>query len=118
MNDILQDLTAPNLTAAIEENLFALFLALGAWPQAQVHAEAEVLWSITHIPFPLFNSILRARLAPERIYPVIESITAQATSRNVPLLWWTGASHPARRFRQLSGEVRFFSRQPGTGHGA
>ena len=72
------------------------------WPQAELHDEAEILWSITNIPFPVFNGIMRAQLAPERIDRVIESITSQAKSRNVPLLWWTGpATQPADLGRHL-----------------
>jgi GNAT superfamily N-acetyltransferase len=55
-----------------------------------VHDEAEILWTMTDIPFPLFNSILRARLAPGQIDATIRSIITQAESQNVPLLWWTG----------------------------
>ena len=102
MSNILQDLSTPNLISAIEGNLFAFILAMRKWPQAELHDEAEILWSMTDIPFPVFNSILRAQLAPERIDAVIETITAQAKSRNVPLLWWTGpATQPADLGRYL-----------------
>ncbi len=40
--------------------------------------------------FSSFQQIIRAQLAPDRIDAVIAAIIAQATSRNVPLLWWTG----------------------------
>ena len=56
MNDILQDLTATNLTTAIENNLFASMLTLGKWPQLEIHDEATLMWSISDIPFPLFNA--------------------------------------------------------------
>jgi GNAT superfamily N-acetyltransferase len=96
MNNILNDLSALSLISAIEGNLFAFVPAFSKWPGAEVHDDTEIAWSMTDIPFPVFNSIIRARLAPDRIDVVIESITAQATSRNVPLLWWTGpATQPA-----------------------
>lgn len=90
MNDILQDLSTPSLISAIEGNLFAVISAFRKWPRVEVHDEAEIIWSMTDIPFPLFNSIMRARLLPERIDAVIQPIITQAESRNVPLLWWTG----------------------------
>ena len=100
---ILEDLSKQNLTSAIEENLFAIFSSTSSrWPRAEVHKEADILWFITDIPFPLFNSILRAQLTPSRIDVVIDSITTQAKSKNVPLLWWTGpATQPANLGKNL-----------------
>jgi hypothetical protein len=89
---ILQDFSTPSLISAIEGNLFAIISAFRQWPQSEVHDEAEIMWSITDIPFSLFNSIMRAQLPPDRIDAVIEPIIAQAEARNVPLLWWTGPS--------------------------
>ena len=102
MSDILQDLSTPSLISAIEENLFALFSAYRKWPRAEVHDEAEILWTMTNISFSMFNSILRAQLAPGQIDTIVQSILAQAESRNVPLLWWTGPiTHPADLGRHL-----------------
>lgn len=102
MNDILNDLSASSLISAIEGNLFALMPAFSKWPRAEVHDDTEIASSITDIPFPVFNSIMRARLTPDRIDAVIESITVQAKSRNVPLLWWTGpTTQPADLGRYL-----------------
>jgi Acetyltransferases len=102
MNTILQDLSTPNIVAAIEDNLFALIPALRKWPRAEVHDEADIKWSMTDIPFPLFNSILRAQLASEKIAATIQSIISQAKSQNVPLLWWTGpATQPSDLGRHL-----------------
>ena len=92
MNDILRDLSTTSLIAAIEGNLFGLIPAFDKWPQAKVHDEAEIMWSMTDIPFPLFNSVMRAQLAPERVDAAIQSIVAPSELGNVPLLWWTGPS--------------------------
>jgi len=102
MNAILQDLSTSNIVTAIEENLFSLMPAFRKWPQAEVHDEVDIKWSMTDIPFPLFNSIMRAQLAPEKIDATIQSIVSEAHSRNVPLLWWTGPStQPADLGRHL-----------------
>jgi len=90
MNDCLQDLSPTNLISAIESNIFTFIKAFRKWPCAEVHEEAEILWSITDIPFALFNSIGRARIPPEKIDTTIQSVIAQAKQRGVPLLWWTG----------------------------
>lgn len=90
MNDILQDLSTSNLITAIEENLFSFMSASQKWPQAEFHDEAKIMWSLTDIPFPIFNRIMRAQLAPEKMDATIQSIVSRAKSRNVPLLWWTG----------------------------
>lgn len=86
------DLPTTNAIAVIEDNLFSSIAAFRSWPRAEVHDEGDIKWSITDIPFPLFNSIFCAQLAPNRVDAAIQSIIAKARLRNVPLLWWTGPS--------------------------
>lgn len=96
MSDHLEDLSTLNLLSAIEENLFSNFISVARkWSRAEVHEDAEIMWTMTDVPFPLFNSIFRAQLPSDKIDATIQSLLAQGSLRNIPLLWWTGpATHP------------------------
>lgn len=72
MSERVQDFSAPALVQAIEANLFELFKAFRHWPQAEVHDDRAMLWTLTAIPFPLFNNVFRAQLAPESTDVAIE----------------------------------------------
>jgi GNAT superfamily N-acetyltransferase len=89
MTDLTQDFSTTNIISAIENNLFGAMLAFGKWPRIEVHDQEEILWSISDIPFALFNSVLRARLTADQIDAAIEARIAQGKTRQVPLLWWT-----------------------------
>lgn len=89
MTFILQDLSQPELNQAIAENLCAFLPFFGFSEQGEVHDTPELLWSMTNVPFPIFNSIIRCKLAPENVAPTIDDIITRGKSRNVPLLWWT-----------------------------
>jgi GNAT superfamily N-acetyltransferase len=96
MEKTAQEPSTAECIRAIENNLFASMLSFRHWPRIETHDDPEVLWVTSDIPSLLFNSILRARLLPDRIDAIIQERIAQGKARHVPLLWWTGpATQPA-----------------------
>jgi GNAT superfamily N-acetyltransferase len=90
MSEILQDLSVPALITAIDANYFERFRLFRCWSKSEVRDDPNLLWTITDISFPIFNSVLRARLSLDSVDVVIEEAKARCMSRNVPMLWWTG----------------------------
>ncbi len=80
------------LIGAIESNLFSLVKLLGQWPNMTLHDTPELMWSISEVLYPNFNSVLRPRLPAATVDDVIDTILAQYTSRNIPNMWWLGPS--------------------------
>jgi ribosomal protein S18 acetylase RimI-like enzyme len=90
------DLSPAALVEAIEANVVDLFGTFRRWPRAAFGDEADLLWSVTDVPFPLFNGVLRARFTADSADARIEAAIARCRAKGVPMLWWTGpASQPA-----------------------
>jgi ribosomal protein S18 acetylase RimI-like enzyme len=92
MSDILHDLSEAALIKAIEDNLLAFHPYFLNWPRSEGGTSPRLLWSITDIPFPMFNNVLGARLKPEEADIEIKAVIARGRSRQVPILWFTGPS--------------------------
>ena len=77
---------------AVEANLFAFFQHLSRWPRVELHDEPDCCWTLSELPFPLFNSVMRARRPDDRIDALIDARIADCEARQVAMLWWTGPS--------------------------
>ncbi|HET7076130.1 MAG TPA: GNAT family N-acetyltransferase [Chloroflexia bacterium] len=96
MTSILQDTAPAALTAAIEDNLFAFFALFRRLPGAEYEDRPDRIRLLTGIPFPMFNAVFRARLAPDGLEAGITATLAPFAARHLPMLWWTGpATRPA-----------------------
>jgi GNAT superfamily N-acetyltransferase len=76
---ILTDLTPMTLTAAIEENLFSLFRAMGRMPGGRLEESVDMIRFSTGLRSPMFNGVARTR---------IETVSPQLLDQ--PFFWWTG----------------------------
>ena len=90
MGEILEDLSAPALIAAIEGNFLEYVHMFGQWRQAELHDESDLLWLSSDIPYPVFNLVARTQLAADRVDAAIEGAIARCKTRKVPMLWITG----------------------------
>ena len=85
-----------SMVNAVEANLFAFFPLLARWPRAEAHDDPDMIWTLSDAPYPLFNSICRARVAAKDADEAIRIAMARCARKRVPMLWWTGPqSEPA-----------------------
>ena len=92
MQSTVNSISGPRSHDAIEANLFAFFQQLDAWPRVAVHDDGDCIFTISDLPFPLFNSVMRARVDDRRAGGMIEARVRSCRDRRVPMLWWTGPS--------------------------
>lgn len=117
MSDILTDFSPASMAHAVEANLFAFFQHLAHWPRVELHDEADCCRTLSDLPFPLFNSVLRARLNPGEADAIIDARIRECEGRRVPMLWWTGpSSSPADLADRL--QQRGFFLEPAFGMAA
>jgi GNAT superfamily N-acetyltransferase len=94
MDDFLTDPAPAKIVAAMEENLIQ---AVGFFfggntndPRTQLHNDPDMLWTLTDIPFPLFNAVCGARLPENSVDERIKTVLDRYREGNVPMIWWTG----------------------------
>ena len=81
MGVILTDLTPATLTAAIEDNLFELFRAIGRLPGGRLEESERLISFRTGLPSLFFNGAARTRDI---------SVAEVAARFSEPFSWWTG----------------------------
>ena len=91
MSRVLEDLSAPALTAAIEENGYALFDAFAALPGAAFDVSPALTRFRTPHLSPMFNGVIRTRLPPPSVDDAIAAtIDAFRVAGTRFFFWWTG----------------------------
>jgi GNAT superfamily N-acetyltransferase len=80
------------LSTAVERNGYEFFRLFRHWPRAQVFDGPDLLWTLTDIPFPVFNAVADARLELDAADAAIDAAIARCRSHNVPMIWTTGPS--------------------------
>lgn len=112
LNDLLPDL----VIRAIESNIFEFFRAIyDSWKDGEIYDEPHLLWTISDIPSPMFNSVLRANLEPDAVPPIAEMLKEKYVKRCVSWMWQVGpASRPIKLGNLLIDlGFRYFDDTPG-----
>ena len=103
MCDILCDLSEPNLTRAIVENMYAMTPLTHAWPKTEAYQGRDVSWCVTDIGFPTCNPILRINLKEESVNGVLAMLTDKARRRRINLhCWVTPQTRPLNMVQYLT----------------
>jgi ribosomal protein S18 acetylase RimI-like enzyme len=77
------------IVRAMQRNIVAVFEKLvRTLPGAQLYAGNELSWTLTKVPFAVFNSIFAARLDAATAGDQIEAVKVRAERNGVPVLWW------------------------------
>ncbi len=96
------ELPSEGMARVIETNHIRCWRYWAGWPNIQWNDESDHAWTLSNIPYQLFNNIFLARLEPERVGDTIETIIERARSHDIPIRWWVGPSSlPADLARHL-----------------
>src|SRR2546426_678837 len=90
MDEILRDLSASAVTAAIDANLSASRSLFGCLPGAEFHHDPDSTWYVTNVPSAVFNGVCRLLVSPETVDARIDTILTHFNRRQVPMRWLIG----------------------------
>ncbi|HXV43960.1 MAG TPA: hypothetical protein VEC96_12915 [Anaerolineae bacterium] len=89
---ILTNPSEPELAAAVEENLFALFRAMATTlPGGELVESENLSYHLTFPSNPMFKGVWRTRLSTGEADAAIDETIAWFKARQAPFIfWWTG----------------------------
>jgi GNAT superfamily N-acetyltransferase len=113
---VLQDVSEPSLTRAIEESLAAYRVSLAQrLPGGEVYDYPDFLWVTTGVPIDFYNGVFRCHLDPLRVDAQITEIMEEFRRRRLPMYWQVGpTSQPVDlRYRLLAHGFLHEEDEPG-----
>ncbi|HEX3670594.1 MAG TPA: GNAT family N-acetyltransferase [Candidatus Cybelea sp.] len=86
-----------------------------ALPDTELYLGRELVWTLTPVAMPVFNSVAAARLDSRNVEAAIAAAQERARRKGVPLLWWVfPGNEPADLSRRLlANGFRLTERSPG-----
>ena len=89
---LLQNFENMEINQALEEYVVSMYTLLSSIDSAkmEVFSSEETIWSLTHVPFPLFNIVFRSKFKEVNAEETIQEIIAKCRSNNVPMLFQVG----------------------------
>ena len=97
--EILRDPVPSNLIKAIEDNTIESILSWSTWSRIEVHTDGDTIWTVSDIPFYLFNLVLPTRTSSDGPGALIDTAIARASLRETPMVCWVGPSNPYPAFQ-------------------
>lgn len=87
----LMEASDAQLALAVQDNLFALFRAMAALPDAELHETPALAYHHAFPTSPMFKGVWRTRLTPDTADASIADTLAWFQARGAPyVFWWTG----------------------------
>jgi GNAT superfamily N-acetyltransferase len=90
MEQVLSNVSAPELQPAMDANLAAYWAEYGRAKGCAMQQSPDVLWFYTGVPHPLFNGVQAAALKVADCQQVLESLGKHIAARGAPAMWWIG----------------------------
>lgn len=86
-----------------------------ALPETELYEGRELVWVLTPVAMPVFNSVAAARLDSRSVESTIAAAQERALRKGVPLLWWVYPGNEPADLSQrlLANGFRLTERSPG-----
>ncbi len=87
MNEMITDLTDPQLVAAVVNNQAAYRTVLGHAPIAEWHEEVGLTWYSSDIKSWVGNLVIRVQLAPDEVTARVQAVLDYVKQRGRTIFW-------------------------------